>query len=149
MEDVKNLGEAVGEAAGDNCDWHDNADYENSLRTLEMASRIASEIRDALSIAEVITVIEQSTRVAIGNTVEIEFDDETKREMTIGAWGESKPEQGLISYQSPLAKSLIGKTEGDDGSLKISGKLKDFTINKIYPPSYKYEQLIRVLLEKD
>lgn len=138
--EIADSGKNVGEAAGENCDWHDNFAFDDAMRKLEMVSIRAVDLQRSLDGAEVIDVIEQSVRVAIGNTVEIEFDDGGKREITIGAWGESDPLKGLISYSAPLARAVIGKKEGDEGRLK-----KVFTINKIHPASYKYRELIRAL----
>lgn len=141
-EAVAVAGKAVGEAAGPNCDWHDNFEYDDAKRRLEMASTRAAELQIALGKAEIIDIIEQSVRVAVGNTIEIEYEDGEEREFTIGAYGESNPGQGLVSYVAPLAKAVLGKTEGDEGTLK-----QTFTINRIHPSSYKYRGLIRALFE--
>jgi transcription elongation factor GreA len=139
-------GKEVGEAAGDGCDWHDNFAYEEGLRQLEKDSTRLRDLQDVLRRAEIIKVVEQSVRVSIGSTVVIEVGDELEeREITIGAWGESSPKDGLVSYSAPLAKSVIGKQEGDDGILNISGKKQDVFISEIHPASYKYRALIEKL----
>lgn len=142
---VANSGKAVGEAAGDNCDWHDNFAYEDSMRTLERDSVMAADLRKSLELGDVIDIVEQRIRVAIGNTVELEYEDGESREITIGAWGESSPSKGLVSYTAPLAKAVIGKTEGDEGRFGTRGTVRAFTVNKIHPASYKYRELIRAL----
>ena len=146
---IRKLGQAVGDAAGLNCDWHDNFEFDDALRNLERGSKRSADLQAALSGAQIIDVIEQETRIAIGNTVEIEFDDEEQaREITIGAWGESDPLNGLISYEAPLARAVIGKFEGEEGKLGPTDKARQFMINRIHPASYKYRSLIKELFEK-
>ncbi len=135
---ARESGTAVGEAAGDNCDWHDNFDYEQATRDFEMDSRRVGELREALANAEIIIIQEQTRRVAIGSTVEFEFADGKEKEITIGAWGESDPSQGLVSYTAPLAQAVIGKEEGDEGHFKGQA----INITKIHPASYRYRALI-------
>lgn len=132
-------------AAGESSVWHDNFAHEQSLRDLERFSR---EARDAVAILgsfEVIEIIEQTTRVNIGNTVKIVFDDDTEKEVTIGAFGESVPEEGMVTYETPLARALIGKQEGDDITVMSPRGNREAHIEKIHPASYRYRQLIAEL----
>jgi transcription elongation GreA/GreB family factor len=142
---VRAVGKEVGEEAGINCDWHDNFGYEDSKRRLELESQILRRLNEEVAGAVVVSVEEQCDRVAIGVTVKLLVNDESK-EFTIGAYGESNPGTGLISYNSPLAAALIGARVGDSVATRIAGKTQKIQIEKILPPSDRYNQLIDALL---
>src|SRR5947199_2849109 len=93
---VRDIGKEAGEEAGMNCDWHDNFGYEDAKRRLEMESTTLQKMREEITGAQILTIQEQSERVAIGVTVELTVDGESKV-FTIGAYGESDPNNGLIS----------------------------------------------------
>lgn len=141
-------GKEVGEEAGINCDWHDNFGFEEARRNLEKASRRAMDLQNALSSSEIIQIIEQSVRVAIGSTIVVGDDNGDGKEYTIGAWGESDPKNGLVSYTAPVARALIGKKVGDTGKYKAEGTEKELEVVDIHPASYKYRQLIANLFAK-
>lgn len=149
LEDLKQIakgtGKEIGEEAGMNCDWHDNFGFEDAQRRFELDSRRANELSTALGEAQVVEAVEQSVRVAIGNTVQILEDDTTEKEVTVGAWGESSPEHGLVSYESPLGKTLIGAEVGDSRTINIGGKTRTIEIIEIFPPSHKYRGLVKTI----
>lgn len=96
-------------------DLSENAEYEAAKeRQGQIAGRIA-EIEDKISRAQ---VIDPSTlnhsKVVFGATVRL-LDTESEEEITYQIVGadESDVKAGKISIQSPIAKSLIGKEEGD------------------------------------
>src|SRR5437660_284100 len=93
---VKVIGKEMGEAAGISCDWHDNFAYEDAKRRLEMAPTQLRRLREEVSNAYLIQVPKQNEKIAIGVTAEIIIDGDVK-EFTIGAYGESDPQTGLIS----------------------------------------------------
>ena len=146
---VLTTGTEVGEEAGPNCDWHDNAGFEDAQRRLEMESRRLGGLRSLEAGAQIIEVIEQATRVAIGNTVEYivyEGEKETTKEATIGATGEMKLDQGLVTYKSPVAQVLLGLTVGDSIEATLNGRQVEVEVTNIFPPSQKYRRLIAELL---
>lgn len=147
---AKKAGENAGEAAGAGCDWHDNADYEDALRRLELGSRRVLDLREETRNAVIVEIQEQTGRVSIGNTVRVTLQyrgavSEIRQEFTIGAYRESDPKNGLITYDSPLARVLIGKEEGDSvEGVSIGDRvIEELTIDEILPPSEKYNSLIQ------
>ena len=44
---------------------------------------------------------------------------------------EAKPEKGLISFQSPMARALIGKEEGDEVELTLPSGKKAYDIEEV------------------
>ncbi|MDY0328239.1 MAG: GreA/GreB family elongation factor, partial [Arcobacteraceae bacterium] len=72
-------------------------------------------------------------RVSFGSTVLI-VDIASGEEITYTIVGstESDPANGLISFNSPLAKQLLGKVEGDELKATLPGGLKEFEIERVY-----------------
>ena len=100
-----------------------------------MEARIA-ELTDIIGRAQVVDPSTfQHTRVSFGSTVEL-TDQNTGEEVhyTIVGGTESNPSKGLISIQSPMARVLIGKEEGDEVSLVLPSGKKTYDIEEI---SYK------------
>jgi transcription elongation GreA/GreB family factor len=65
--------------------------------------------------ARVVPPVATPDVVRFGVTVELRFVDEgeTTRFKIVGE-DEAEPARGLVSFVSPLAKSLLGKSEGDE-----------------------------------
>ncbi|MDD5773105.1 MAG: GreA/GreB family elongation factor [bacterium] len=143
-EKVKNIGKEMGDAAGISCDWHDNFSYEDAKRRLEMESTILKKLKSLLDGVNIIEIHEQKEAIRIGATAKILFNGE-EEEFTIGAFGESDPINGLITYDSPLAHNLMGMKKGDLKNINIAGKDIRIEILEIYPVSFKYYQLIHHL----
>lgn len=144
---VRASGQEVGDAAGMNCDWHDNAGFDEARRTLEFNSQRLGEIRAALGQAIIVTINEQTDAVRIGSTVQVTIVDpsgnEEVKEFTIGAYAETDAKLGLIAYDSPMASVLLTHSEGETlEDVKIGGKVVEISIDKILPPSAKYTALI-------
>lgn len=138
----------VGEAAGMNCDWHDNAGFDEARRALEFNSRRLQDVRAALREVVLITLNEQANSVRIGSTVKVTTIDvdgnEERREFTIGAYAETDAKLGLIAYDSPMASALMGQQVGGETleGVRVGNKVLDITINEILPPSARYTSLI-------
>lgn len=142
---AQSTGKEVGEEAGPNCDWHDNFGFEDARRRFELDSRRVKELSDSIREGRIVEAVEQSVRVAIGNTVQFLEDEDNEREVTIGAWGESSPDDGLVSYESPIGRALIGTEVGDTKTVSLGGKAKSIEVTEIFPPSHKYNRLIQKL----
>jgi transcription elongation GreA/GreB family factor len=50
----------------------------------------------------------------------------------LGAW-DGNPDKGILSYQTPLAKALIGKKVGEEAELDLDGSKRRFRIESIEP----------------
>jgi transcription elongation GreA/GreB family factor len=144
-EKVRSIGKEAGEEAGPSCDWHDNFGYEDAKRRLELESAALKRLREEVNGAIVISVHEQQERVMIGVTVRFTVDSEPK-EFTIGAYGETDPPDGLISYTSPLARALLGMSVGDSKTCSIAGNDVELEVTEILPPSHRYRNLLEGML---
>jgi hypothetical protein len=50
----------------------------------------------------------------------------------MGAW-DSEPDKHIVSYETPLAKSLLNKPVGTEVEFEMDGHKRNFRINSISP----------------
>ena len=114
-------------------DLSENAEYHYAKDKQGQIEARIRDLEDRLSRADVIDLSRlRGERVTFGATVELE-NIETKERLRYQIVGslESDPTAGRISYESPLAKSLIGKEQGDDVVLKSGKSQTTFEIIKV------------------
>jgi transcription elongation factor GreA len=71
-------------------------------------------------------------KVSFGSTVTlIDIQNDKEVTYTIASFLDSNPEKGIISFNSPLAKQLLGKEEGDEFIANLPGGNKEFEIDNI------------------
>ena len=114
-------------------DISENAEYHYAKDKQGQIEARIRDFEDRLSRADIIDISKLSgEKITFGATVELE-DIETKgrvRYQIVGSL-ESDPENGRISYESPLARFLIGKELGDDVIIKIGKGQKTYEILKV------------------
>lgn len=114
-------------------DLKENAEYHAAKEKQGLMEARIIELQDLLSRAQ---VIDPSTlpheRVSFGSTVVL-LDQDTDEELTYVIVGsqESNPGKGLISIQSPMARALLGKEEGEEVELQLPGGRKRFDVEEI------------------
>lgn len=115
-------------------DLKENAEYHAAK---EKQRFIEARIVDLSEIIANAQVIDPSTlvhnKVSFGSTIKIlNLDNDKEFSYTIVGSVESDPAKGLISFGSPIAKSLIGKSKGDAVSIQLPNGESDFEILDIY-----------------
>jgi transcription elongation GreA/GreB family factor len=152
-ERLKAVQRTAGEAAGASYDWHDNFAYEDARRNTELESQRLAVMAAALAGAIVFDPPEQDSVIRIGSTALLletsEVGDERLLEITIGAFGETRPALGLVSYESPLGACLLGKNVDDRAILPVGPSTKSYRVKAIHPPSYRYRDLLYRLADED
>jgi len=114
-------------------DLKENAEYHAAKDKQGLMEGRIIELTDVVSRAQ---VVDPSTlahsRVSFGSTIVL-IDQNTDEELkyTIVGGQESNPVKGLISIQSPMARALVGKEEGDEISLSLPTGNKKFDIEDI------------------
>lgn len=116
-------------------DLSENADYDAAKNKSGM---IEAKIRDTearLSVAEVIDplALKSIDKVVFGVSVKLEdVDSSEQKTLSIVGTEESDIPKGWISYDSPLAKALMGKSVSDIAELNVKGAVKTYEILEIF-----------------
>jgi len=114
-------------------DISENAEYHYAKDKQGHIEARIRDLEDRLSRADIIEIGKLGgDKITFGATVELE-EIETKERLRYQIVGslESDPENGKISYESPLAKFLIGKELGDDVIIKVGKGQKTYEILKV------------------
>ena len=111
-------------------DLSENAEYHAAKEQQSLNEGRVTELEDLLSRAEVIDVAKLSgNSVKFGATVEL-ADEDTDEESTYQIVGDQEADvkAGKISISSPIARALIGKSEGDSAEVSAPGGSKSYEI---------------------
>lgn len=108
--------QAIAEAR-EHGDLKENAEYHAAREQQGFIEGRIKELEGKLSHAQIIDVksLNANGRVVFGATVEVyEEEEDSEHCFQIVGDDEADIKQGLISISSPIARALIGKTEGDE-----------------------------------
>jgi transcription elongation factor GreA len=111
-------------------DLSENAEYHAAKEAQSHNEGRISELEDVIARAEVIDISKMSgDTVKFGATVELEDEDteEQKTYMIVGDQ-EADVKEGKVSISSPIARALIGKTEGDSVEVAAPGGARSYEI---------------------
>jgi len=110
-------------------DLSENAEYHAAREKQSFIEGRVKELEAILSLADVIDPATMSGTIKFGATVTL-VDEDTDEEKTYQIVGEPEAniEKGLLNLRSPLARSLIGKEEGDSIEVKTPGGEKAYEI---------------------
>ena len=125
--------EAIAEARAQG-DLSENAEYESAKEKQGFIEGRIADIEAKISQAEVIdpASLNAGGRCVFGATIEVEdLDTEQKSIYQIVGDDESDIKDNKISINSPLAKALIGKEEGDVVEFESPGGIKSFDILRV------------------
>ncbi len=124
------------EVAREHGDLKENAEYHAAKERQGHVEGRILELKDKLSRAEVIDCSEVSCNRAVFGTVVTMLDLDEDTEVTYQLLGpeESDVEKGIISIQSPLGRSILGKEVGDDAKVVTPGGIREFEIMNIAAP---------------
>lgn len=122
-------------------DLKENAEYHAAKDKLAFIDARIGELGDLVARAQVINPhTYEHDRVKFGSTVMLE-NLETNEEVTYTIVGstESNPDRGLISYHSPLAKQLLGRSEGEEVTIKLPVGKQEYEILEVGFHDIKFE----------
>jgi transcription elongation factor GreA len=114
-------------------DLSENAEYHAAKEKQSHVEGRIAQVEHWIATAEVIEVAKLTgDRVVFGATVTIE-DAESGDEVTYQIVGELEADlkQGRISVTSPIARALIGKSEGDTAVVRSPGGEKEYEIKSV------------------
>ena len=112
-------------------DITENAEYEAARERQGFIEGRINELETKLANAQVIDplLLDDDDRVVFGSTVEL-LDTASQQTVIYQIVGEDEADLKLakISYSSPIAKALIGKSAGDVAEVRTPGGVKEFEI---------------------
>ena len=115
-------------------DLKENAEYHAAREQQSFTEGCIAALEGALSNSEVIDVARLSagTRVVFGATVDLE-DEDSGEAVTYQIVGdlEADIKMRLIAVSSPIARALIGKSEGDSFEFRAPNGVKHYEITGV------------------
>ncbi len=115
-------------------DLKENAEYHAAREQQSFIEGRIKDIEAKLSNAQIIDVstVNAGGRVVFGATVDV-LDLETDEEHTYQIVGEDEADirHSRISVTSPIARALIGKSEGDEVEIQVPGGMRELEILEV------------------
>lgn len=125
--------QAIAEARAQG-DLSENAEYDAAKDKQGFIEGRILEIEAKLSAAQVIdpSTLDAGGRVVFGSTVDLEDEDSGAR-VTYQIVGDDEADLklGLVSISSPIARALIGKSEGDVAEVRAPGGVRSYEIVQV------------------
>ncbi|MCW8933277.1 MAG: transcription elongation factor GreB [Gammaproteobacteria bacterium] len=129
---VKALSTAAAEG-----DRSENAEYiyrKKELGEIDRRVRFLSKRVDEVKVVS--ETPKKTDQIFFGAWVELEDDEGTMIQYRIVGPDEFDSEKGFISMDSPVAKALMKKLEGDDVTVKTPGGVINYYINRVQYQSF-------------
>lgn len=114
-------------------DLRENAEYHAAKdRQAELAARM-SYLEGRIGLAQVIDPVEiESHTIGFGATVTLlDMDSEEQVVYVLVGEDESDVKAGRISISAPIARAMIGKSEGDDVNMQLPKGRREFEVVKV------------------
>jgi len=112
-------------------DLSENAEYDAAKDKQGFVEGRIQEIEGKLSAAQIIdpSTLDAGGRVVFGTTVQLE-DEDSGDKVTYQIVGEDEADikLGLVNINSPIARALIGKEEGDVAEVQAPGGLRRYEV---------------------
>ncbi|AAU49578.1 transcription elongation factor GreA [Burkholderia pseudomallei] len=112
-------------------DLSENAEYDAAKEKQGFIEGRIAEIESKLSAAQIIdpATLDTDGRVVFSSTVELEdLETGAKVKYQIVGDDEADLDHGLISVSSPIARALIGKSEGDVAAVQAPSGVREYEI---------------------
>ena len=122
----KRSGEACAQSSES---WHDNFEFDDANRVMQLASKKLWEIQEILNHAQIISQVVNNKIVNIGKKVRFCINEWEEREYIIG--GYHTPIEWRVWYSAPLIRPLLWKTEGDIIEIILHGKKYEIEILEV------------------
>lgn len=131
---VKDIEEAL-----EHGDLKENAEYHAAKEKQKLIDTKLIELAEMVTNAQIVDPSElEHARVSFGSTVTLsDMGSGEEKTYTIVGGCESNPDIGLISFNSPLAKQLLGREEGDEVKVRLPNGEKEFEIESV-----RYQEIV-------
>ena len=127
------ISRAIAEAR-EHGDLRENAEYHAAKEEQGFSEGRVLEIEGKLADAQIIDIakIAATGKVVFGATVHlINVADDTRVSYRIVGEDESDIKQGTLSVNSPIARALVGKSQGDEVEVRTPGGVVEYEIEKV------------------
>jgi transcription elongation factor GreA len=127
-QNVKDIETALGHG-----DLRENAEYHAAKdHQAELAARMAY-LEGRIGLAQVIDPSQiESQKVGFGATVTLlDMDNDEQIIYVLVGEDESDVKAGKISISAPIARAMLGKSEGDDVTMQLPKGLREFEVVKV------------------
>jgi transcription elongation factor GreA len=113
-------------------DLSENAEYHAAKERQGQVEAMISDLEDRVSRAQIIDPTTLSgDKVVFGATVTVVDEEEKSLRYQIVGLAESDAKIGRISYESPLARALIGKRVGEEVEVTVPSGDRFYLIEKV------------------
>jgi len=113
-------------------DLSENAEYHAAKERQGQVEAMISDLEDRVSRAQIIDPATLSgDKVVFGATVTVVDEDEKSLKYQIVGLAEADAKVGRISYESPLARALIGKKVGEEVEVTVPSGDRFYLIEKV------------------
>ena len=113
-------------------DLSENAEYHAAKERQGQIEAHIADIEGKVSRAQIIDPTTLSgDRIVFGATVTLLDDDDKPVKYQIVGQTEADANKGRISYNSPIARALIGKSKGDEVEVTVPSGDKFYLVDKI------------------
>ncbi|RJG56660.1 transcription elongation factor GreA [Sphingobium terrigena] len=113
-------------------DLSENAEYHAAKERQGQVEATISDLEDKLSRAQIIDPKSLSgDKIVFGATVTLLDEDDKAVKYQIVGQAEADAKLGMISYNSPLGRALIGRTVGEDVEVSVPAGDKFYQVEKI------------------
>ncbi len=136
-EEIPANSKAIG-IAMEKGDLRENSEYKSALEKQDQLKATAAKLESELNQAKVINLNRVKTSyVDVGAKVILKNQDsETEEYSILGQW-DVDFENGIISYHSPLGRTLLDKKKGDHLVFEFDGKVKEYEILDIQKADFE------------
>lgn len=114
-------------------DLKENSEYKMARQDQTTLMARKGQLERDLAVAQITDFTEAPTEVVgIGSTVDVKSGS-TGEKITyhiLGAW-DSDPKQNILSYKTPLAQQLLGKSANAVVEVEVAGNSETWTLNSI------------------
>ncbi|MFM7200040.1 MAG: GreA/GreB family elongation factor, partial [Myxococcota bacterium] len=116
--------------------WHDNFAYEENQRQMHQLAARVRELEQVIARLQLVPVNGQRPdTVRVGVSVRVQYEEEGREQVLfIGGYEDGDPAMDRISYNSPLARVLLGRGIGDVVKLQLGAKARTVEVLELLPP---------------
>lgn len=126
--------EAIAEARSHG-DLSENAEYDAAKERQAFVEGRIADLEGKLSNAQIIdpSELDADGRIVFGTTVLLsDLDNEEEKTYQIVGDDEADIKQGKVSVNSPIARALIGKIEGDVAEVMAPGGIREYEVLEVH-----------------